>query len=74
MNSALLGNLGFAPMMTRVRTRTLAGARLSRKCEEFVPVVFSHGLVGTRNCYSTVLRPQRIAARAPPRARLRSAA
>jgi hypothetical protein len=40
VNSALLGNLGFAPMMTRVRTRTLAGARLSRKCEAFVPLVF----------------------------------
>ena len=26
VNSTLLGSLGFAPMMTRVRTRTFAGA------------------------------------------------
>jgi len=54
VNSTLLGSLGFAPMMTRVRTRTLAGAPLSSACESLTPLVFSHGLVGTRSCYSTI--------------------
>ena len=54
VTSALVGGLGFLPLMSSVATQTLDGAALADDLDALDAVVFSHGLGGNRSCYSAV--------------------
>jgi len=54
INSAVIGTLGFLPLMHNVQTRTLQDAPLAHPPGGLRPLVYSHGLGGSRSCYSAV--------------------
>ena len=55
VNSALVGALGFAPLMSNVNTQTVADAPLvpAEHVPKMPPVIYSHGMLGNRSCYSS---------------------
>jgi len=52
--SAIVGGIGFNPLMSSVSTCARRGARLTDKVQTLTPIVFSHGLGGNRSCYSFI--------------------
>ena len=54
INAAVIGTLGFLPLMSNVKTHTLKDAPLAESLPKLRPIVYSHGLGGSRSCYSAV--------------------
>ena len=54
INASLIGTLGFLPLMSNVKTQTWKEAPIAESLSKFRPVVYSHGLGGSRSCYSAV--------------------
>lgn len=52
INGALIGALGFQPLMSSVRVPTKEDIEISNALPEFDPVVFCHGLTASRSCHS----------------------
>jgi hypothetical protein len=54
IGGTLVGALGFGPLMKNVTTQTVADAPLAPRAQlpTLPPVIYSHGLLGNRSCYS----------------------
>lgn len=54
VTSAVVGGMGFLPLMKSVTTQTLDGAAVADDLDALHVIVYSHGLGGNRSCYSSV--------------------
>ena len=54
VGGTLVGTLGFGPLMKNVKSQTVEGAPLAsaQALPRVLPVIYSHGLLGNRSCYS----------------------
>jgi platelet-activating factor acetylhydrolase len=54
INSALIGTLGFLPLMYGIKTKAFLDVPLAELPSKLRPLIYSHGMGGSRSCYSAV--------------------